>query len=79
MVLSCIRLWILPGSTFFVGRNLPTIVRHLSIQFSELSFPPLGGSAPSSAVTGSARLIQTSAGSLAALGGPPTKRSRRAA
>ena len=60
-------------------RNLPTTLRHFPIQFSEPSFPPLAGSAPSAAVTGSARLIQTSTGSSAALGGPPTKRSGRAA
>ncbi len=60
-------------------RNLPTTLRHMTIQFSEPSFRPLAGSAPSAAVTGIARLIQTSAGSSAALGGPPTKRLGRAA
>ena len=60
-------------------RNLPTSLRHVTIQFSEPSFRPLAGSAPSAAVTGIARLIQTSAGRSAALGGPPTKRSGRAA
>ena len=60
-------------------RNLPTTVRHFPIQFSEPSFPPLADSAPSTAVTGSAGLIQTSSGSFTALGGPPTKRSGWAA
>ena len=62
-----------------VVRNLPTTLRHFPVQFSDPSFPPLAGSAPSTAVTGSARLIQTSTGSFAALGGPPAKRSGRAA
>ncbi len=62
------------------GRNLPTIVRHLPIQFSEPSIsPPAAGPAALADVMGSARLIQTSSGSSAALGGPPTKRSGRAA
>ena len=61
------------------NRNLPTTLRHFPVQFSDPSFPPLAGSAPSTAVTGSARLIQTSTGSFAALGGPPTKRSGQAA
>ena len=61
------------------SRNLPTTLRHFPVQFSDPSFPPLAGSAPSTAVTGSARLIQTSTGSSGALGGPPTKRSGRAA
>ena len=60
-------------------RNVPTILRHYPVQFSDPSFPPSVGSAPSVDVTGSARLIQTSTGSSAALGGPPTKRSGRAA
>ena len=60
-------------------RNLPTTLRHFPVQFSDPSFPPWAGSAPSTAVTGSARLIQTSTGSSGALGGPPTKRSGRAA
>ena len=59
--------------------NLPTTLRHFPVQFSDPSFPPWAGSAPSTAVTGSARLIQTSTGSSGALGGPPTKRSGRAA
>ena len=67
------------SEAFSQHRNLPTTLRHFPIQFSEPSFPPLAGSAPSIAVTGSARLIQTSAGSSAAFGGPPTKRSGRAA
>ena len=53
------------------GRNLPTLLRHFTNQFSEPSFlwsAPPTGSALSTAVTGSARLIQTSAGSWAARG-----------
>ena len=65
-------------------RNLSTSLRHLANQFSEPSFPwpsaaPSPGSAPSTSLTGSARLIQTSALSSAARGGPATKRSGRAA
>ena len=64
-------------------RNLSTTLRHFANQFSEPSFPwpsaPSPGSAPSTSLTGSARLIQTSALSSAARGGPATKRSERAA
>ena len=65
-------------------RNLSTILRHFTNQFSEPSFPstPLPSAAasrPSTALTGMGRLIQTSAASSAALGGPATKRSGRAA
>ncbi len=60
------------------SRNLPTSLRHLPIQFSESSSLPCPGSCPSAAVTGSARLIQTSTGGSAAFGGPATKRSGRA-
>ena len=64
-------------------RNLSTTVRHFANQVSEPSFPwpsaPSPGSAPSTSLTGSARLIQTSALSSAARGGPATKRSGRAA
>ena len=64
-------------------RNLSTTVRHFANQCSEPSFPwpsaPSPGSAPSTSLTGSARLIQTSALSSAARGGPATKRSGRAA
>ena len=66
-----------------LNRNLSTPLRHLVNQFSEPSFPwpsaPSPGSAPSTSLTGSARLIQTSALSSAARGGPATKRSGRAA
>ena len=72
---------------FFRGwaseRNLSTTLRHFTNQVSEPSFPwpsaPSPGSAPSTSLTGSARLIQTSALSSAARGGPATKRSGRAA
>ena len=64
-------------------RNLSTILRHFVNQVSEPSFPwpsaQSPGSAPSTSLTGSARLIQTSALSSAARGGPATKRSGRAA
>ena len=64
-------------------RNLSTTLRHFANQCSEPSFPwpsaPSPGSAPSTSLTGSARLIQTSALSSAARGGPATKRSGRAA
>ena len=55
-----------------------------AIQFSALSFPvsatPSSAAFPSSTLlTGSGGLIQTSSGSSAALGGPATKRSGRAA
>ena len=67
-----------------LGRNLPTILRHVTNQFSEPSFPsaPLPSAAaspPSTALTGMGRLIQTSAASSAARGGPATKRSGRVA
>ena len=42
----------------FIDRNLPTTLRHFPIQFSDPSFLPSAGSAPSTAVTGSARSIQ---------------------
>ena len=68
---------------FGYDRNLSTTVRHFANQVSEPSFPwpsaPSPGSAPSTSLTGSARLIQTSALSSAARGGPATKRSGRAA
>ena len=59
-------------------RNLPTTLRHFSVQSSDRSFPRSADFAPSVAVTRSARLIQMSAGSFAGRGGPRTKRSGRA-
>ena len=72
------------GSVDRRARNLPTTLRHVTSQCSEPSFPsPSRPSAacllPSTALTGSGRLIQTSAESTAARGGPATKRSGRAA
>ena len=64
-------------------RNLPTTLRHFTNQFSDPSFlapsPSADTSAPSTGLTARGRLIQTSVASSAALGGPATKRSGRAA
>ena len=64
-------------------RNLPTTLKHFTNQFSDPSFlapsPSAGTSAPSTGLTARGRLIQTSAESSAARGGPATKRSGRAA
>ena len=70
--------------TIVKKRNLPTTLRHVTSQCSEPSFPSLSWPSaacllPSTALTGSGRLIQTSAESTAARGGPATKRSGRAA
>ena len=63
-------------------RNLPTTSRHFTNQFSDPSFlapsPSAGTCAPSTGLTARGRLIQTSAESSAARGGPATKRSGRA-
>ena len=68
---------------FWALRNLPTTLRHFTNQFSDPSFlapsPSAGTSAPSTGLTARGRLIQTSAASSAARGGPATKRSGRAA
>ena len=56
------RLQTIPCAGSTAERNLPTTLRHLPIQFSEPSFPPSADSTPLADVTGSARLIQTSAG-----------------
>ena len=77
------RLYTAQDAAEIMDRNLSTTLRHFANQFSEPSFPwpsaPSPGSAPSTSLTGSARLIQTSALSSAARGGPATKRSGRAA
>ena len=69
--------------TILFDRNLPTTLKHFTNQFSDPSFlapsPSAGTSAPSTGLTARGRLIQTSAESSAARGGPATKRSGRAA
>ena len=73
-----------PVARMLTGGSCQRLRDIFAIQFSALSFPvsstPSFPAFPSStALTGSGGLIQTSSGSSAALGGPATKRSGRAA